>query len=178
MAAGVGTAWGANIAPLISAGVALNLVECIDLTSATASVGSDSTVHNSSRGGSANVLGAATCISFKLNRRYRGGHPRNYWPAPSGADLSDSNTWTGAFVTAAHAGAVAFFAAVEALHGAWATTLDHVNVSYFHGFTNVTFPSGRTRPVPTLRGAPVVDDVVAYRVNPQVASQRRRNQTP
>jgi hypothetical protein len=50
-----------------------------------------------------------------------------------------------------------------------------VNVSYFSGFTNVTFPSGRIRPVPKLRSVPLVDTVTSWSTNPNVASQRRRN---
>jgi hypothetical protein len=55
-------------------------------------------------------------------------------------------------------------------------TVTPVNVSFFSGFTNKTFPSGRTRPVPTPRVTPLIDPIIGSDVNPKVATQRRRNQ--
>jgi hypothetical protein len=50
-----------------------------------------------------------------------------------------------------------------------------VNVSYFQGFHNFTFPSGRVKAIPTVRPVPVVDLINNFSVNPHVGSQRRRN---
>jgi hypothetical protein len=115
-------------------------------------------------------------ISFHTARRYRGGHPRIYVAGVPASNLATPQTW-GSGGLSVQLSAWEYFIAQFALAvPAAAGPATHVNVSYYQGFTNTTFPSGRIRPVPKLRsGGPIQDFITGYSVNPKVASQRRRN---
>lgn len=169
--------WETDIEPLCTSAVTLIGVTCEDLTSATAAVGSTTSAGVGTRSGGVLGAGTAGVISLLIPRRYRGGHPRNYWPVGSDTDLADRSQWTSGFLTAFLDGVVAYFAGVAASGWSGAGTLEGVNVSYFEGFTPHEYPSGRYRNIPNLRVTPVVDVVSGYRVNPQLCSQRRRNQS-
>lgn len=174
-AAVVGTAWDAGLKSLTSTQYTLQDVAVEDLSSPTAAVGFSDVNTSGTRAG--DVLGAAVAavIQQKVARRYRGGHPRVYLPVGVSTDLADADQWGSTFITNLLAGYATFLSDIFA--GGWtaAGTLDGVNVSYYSGFTNHTYPSGRVRPIPTLRGSPVVDPVLQYAVNGNLASQRRRN---
>jgi hypothetical protein len=114
-------------------------------------------------------------IRHKINRRYRGGHPRTYLPGLAGFYVGANGNWTAASMSATLTGWNTFMASCIASPPAAVGTLVHVNVSYFTGFVNKMFPSGRQHPVPTVRGTPVVDTIVSESINPRPASQRRRN---
>lgn len=174
----VGTAWGTDLKGLAPPAVVLQDVTIEDLTSNTAAVGFASSVVAGTRTGGALSPGDAAIMKYQIGRRYRGGHPRGYWPFGTDSDVGSSSLWTGAF-TASFLGSWNSFVNTI-IAGGWtgAGTLAHVNVSYYAGFTNVLYPSGRYRAVPTRRAAPVVDPVVQYSVNPRVGSQRRRNLQP
>ncbi len=49
-----------------------------------------------------------TCISWLVQQRYKGGHPRTYLPMPSAAALADANTFIAAHVQAVKSGADSF----------------------------------------------------------------------
>lgn len=152
-------------------------VKTEDLTSSTAAVGT-STTGPVAGGGSVAPLGAGTAlvVSFEIPRRYRGGHPRAYIAGVPSTNLTTEQRWDPAFTGPFLTDWEAFIADIVAAGWSGAGTLTHVNISYFEGFTNFTFPSGRTRPIPTRRVTPLVDTVSGYRINPKAASQRRRNQ--
>lgn len=91
-------------------------------------------------------------------------------------NLADVEHWTSAYVAAIATAFGAFIAAAVTTPPTNLGTVTHINVSYFSGFTNKTFPSGRVHPVPNLRsGGPFKDTVQSYGVNAIIASQRRRN---
>ncbi len=169
------TAWTTHIAPIQSTDISLSEVTVEDLTSASGATASLSASVPGTIAGAVLSAGAAMVIRKHLLRRYRGGHPRLYFGGMVSGGLHDAQTWDGTFATTFLGGFEAFMTAVlsgaPAGHGSWAD----VNVSYYSGFHNFTFPSGRTRPIPTLRVAPLVDLVAGYSYNPKVGSQRRRN---
>jgi len=149
-----------------------------DLSSASAPQAIDS---GTGTGGSAvAALSEGTAVVLKkiLARRYRGGHPRDYLAGPTTGDLAAASlkTWSAGSLANWATDYAAFVTAVIAATPAAAAPGSEVQVSYFQGFHNVTFPSGRARAVPTLRAAPIVDAVVSHVANPKIASQRRRNQ--
>jgi hypothetical protein len=159
--------------------ITLTKCETTDLSSSSApqSVTTGATV------GSRSVVpvtaGAAAVVSFKMARRYRGGHPRIYIPGLGYDYIATAQQWSSGALANIAAAFNAWALAVQAAATSGMGTTIQVNVSYFSGFTNVTFPSGRIRPVPKLRvGGPVVDVLTNAFVNPNVASQRRRNQQP
>lgn len=176
LAAAVVTHWGVEMKGLFHSAYHLTEVEIVDLTSPSAAVGLASASVAGTRSGEVLSAAAAVCVQYKIGRRYRGGHPRSYWPMGVQGDLADVNTWDSTMITSSEADVAAFIADVAGEVWSGGGTLTHVNVSYYDGFTNVTGPTGRARAVPTLRVTPVVDDVAGYNTNPQVASQRRRNQ--
>lgn len=174
-------AWGAggSFKALTSATTTQYRAELTDLTSTTAAQAIINGSVTGTAGGSALPAGTALVISFEIGRRYRGGKPRIYLPGIPLANLNTSQTWAPStltnFLNAYNVWAAAVVAGAPVAVG----TPVPVNVSYFQGFTNVTFPSGRIRPVPKLRsGGPITDIISAGRVNPNVASQRRRNLQP
>lgn len=176
MAGALASAWGTNMSPMSSPGVAQNGVSIEDLSSATGAFGSDSSVHVGTRTGG--ILPAGSCleIGWNIARRYRGGKPKQFLPCGTATDLNAVQQWTSTFISAITSAWTNFETAV--LGAAWASggPLSFVNVSYYQGFTVVTNPiTHRARNVPTLRGTPVVDPIASFFVELSVASQRRRN---
>jgi hypothetical protein len=171
----VGDAWGTALKSWFGIETTLDQVTAEDLTSPTAAVGNAPFGIEGTRTGG--FVGAATCavIRNKIARRYRGGHPRTYWQAGVDTDLDTANTWSSDFQTGFETAVAAFVSAVEAAGWTGAGTILPVNISYYEGFTNHTYPSGRVRAIPTLRVTPLVDSIIAYQCNPQTGSQRRRN---
>lgn len=174
----VGTGWADELADIAPTNLHLVEVTAEDLTSATAASGTATVSHAGTAGSVTDT--AARCLIVKrlIARRYRGGHPRLYLPYGVGADTTTSQTWNPTFVTTAVAAWVSFMGVVTAAGWSGAGTISDVNVSYFEGYTNFTFPSGRVKAIPKLRATPLVDVVTGYSGNPNLASQRRRNQTP
>lgn len=173
--AALNTAWNANLKALCSSEVYLVSHEATDLSSDTGASGLTPDSIQGTRAGEALPADASALVSFEIARRYRGGHPRGYWPFGVGADLLSTNTWESASVTAFLDGLSGYFAAVVAAGWSGAGTLSQVNISYHQGFTVVISPTtGRARNIPKVRTTPVVDTITALLVRSTVASQRRR----
>lgn len=174
--AAIGASWSANLASLANeAQVSLQLVQATDLTSPTASQGENAAAFPGSRAGVDLPADTSAVIGYEIARRYRGGHPRGYWPFGSQPDLQTPQTWTDAFQTAVDEGILGFMN--ENVTSGWTASgiIDHVNVSYYSGFTVVTSPTThRARNVPTPRVTPLVDVVGGYEARIRVGSQRRR----
>lgn len=173
-ATAIGTAFDDNLASLMS--TQYHCIECIstDLSSPTAAEGAGTFDSPGTRSGT--TIPASLCLLEKLHvaRRYRGGHPRTYWPFGVAADQEDAQTWDSSFLTAAATALSAWDAALTALDIGSATTVSQVNVSYYNGFTVHTGVTGRARNVPTVRSSPVIDTITAASVATGMASQRRR----
>lgn len=172
----IATAWGANMSPQQHAAYVLQNIELTDLTSSVTPQVIVPTTHGGTRGGTSNPAATAAVIKFKISRRYRGGHPRMYLYAGVAADLNTTTQWLSSFATGLATAFTNFMAAVVSAPPTSMGTLTHVNVNYFKGFSVVTFPSGRAHNVPTQLAVPTTDAVTGYSVNPNIASQRRRNQ--
>jgi hypothetical protein len=70
----------------------------------------------------------------------------------------------------------AYFAAVIGSTAGSTTITEHVNVSYYSGFTAVENPiTHRWKNVSNPRSTPVVDNIQSWAIAGHVASQRRRN---
>lgn len=162
---------------LQQSGYALIEIEATDLSSPTAAFGAQSGSVAGDRAGGPIGAGEAVVISYEVQRRYRGGHPRGYFPFGVSDDLQTQQTWTADFTAEVDSSWAAFFTALEADVWSGGGALEHVNVSYYSGFTVVTDPiTGRARNVPTPRGAAVVDIVSGHIVRTRVGTQRRRLQ--
>lgn len=169
--------WGAALAGSVNEALSLIRVECTDLSTLTSATGLWTGVDAGTATGVPVPVDSAVVVSYTISRRYRGGHPRGYWSAGEGIDLANPQRWTPDFIAAFQTQITDFFAGVVASGWSGAGTLDHVNVSYFAGFTVVTSPTtGRARNVPTPRGTPIVDPVVALVTRLRIGTQRRRLQ--
>ena len=127
--------------------------------------------------GAAEIVPPGTCVvsSYEISRRYRGGHPRSYWPLGLGANLENDGTWTPSFVSSCQSAIDSVIDSLPAATHGTVTILNQVNVSYYNGFTSVENPiTHRYRNVPTLRTVPQVDDIASIVVRPYVGSLRRR----
>lgn len=173
-ATAVSTAWNAHIAGFSSSSLVLNSVESTELSSATGSQQIYVHDHAGSAVGSALPANVALVIREHIERRYRGGHPRQYLSGMIGALLHDAESWDPTQLPTILTDYTSFRTDCAAGCPAGAQPAVDVNVSYYQGFTNHTYPSGRTRPIPTLRSSPVIDVIAAFGVNPRIASQRRR----
>ena len=175
-AASIGTAWGTDIKPGCSTGLLLESILCEDLSSPTSAVGNAAIGVNGTRAGAQLPAGVAFVVSYEIARRYRGGHPRGYWPIGTQSDIYTPQQWTAGLVSAMNTDFPAFFTAVQGAGWAAAGTLAQVNVSYYSGFTVYTNPiTGRARNRPNLRVTPVQDVVTGYIARANIGSQRRRN---
>jgi hypothetical protein len=172
------TQWGTHMAPQTVTDCSLLEVFGNDIAS---NLGAEAIDGNPAIPGTAagtrTTAAAAFVISNETALKYRGGHSRTYLPGMPEANTSDSNSWTAAaqsaILTAWSQFITAFIStAVPAAVG----TLQQV-VAHRFGRT----PAGPGGPpdselpsVPLTN--PFTQPITGYRTNPQVASQRRRNQ--
>jgi hypothetical protein len=114
------------------------------------------------RTGTAMPANACPCISWSVQQRYKGGHPRTYLPSPETSDMVDMTSWTTAFTSAAQTAANNFLSDINALtQGAF--TDSHLGV--------VSFVDNKQ-----WRSPPVFRDFTptAAAVDSRIDSQRRR----
>lgn len=174
LASAVATFWGANIAPLMSVDSELKEIIITDLTSPTAAQGSNPSVIPGTRAGEPPSADACVLASQQIARRFRGGHPRTYWPLGTVNDLLNAQEWTTAFVTACQNGLDTLTTGTDNSVWAGGGVLSPCAVSYYDGFTVHTGTTGRARNVSTVRLAPVIDAVLDEVVRQFIASQRKR----
>lgn len=108
-------AWGTNFGPLVNTGVSLTGATATDLTNASAAQGSASGSTAGSRAGTPLSNAQAAVISWKVNMRWRGGHPRTYIPATVSSDIVGGRLFTDTYVTALTSAANTFRTSVNAL---------------------------------------------------------------
>lgn len=168
-----------NLLDVLSNTLSLTGSELTDLTSTSSAQVLSAVVGT---GGNTNAeLDAATAmvISKHISRRYRGGHPRIYIPGTVQAWLGSPNRWNSTGLNLVLTNYVLYIqAATSVSNPAAIGAIQHVNVSYYSGFVNHTYPSGRVKAIPQLRVTPLIDPIVGTVTNDVPASQRRRNTTP
>lgn len=165
-----------SLAPLWTSDVQLTGVEVTDLSSPGGGQG----IHAQSTAGSrlGGDLAGGTClvVGYVIQRRYRGGKPRSYFPWLDSTDLQTRQSWQASVLTTVDSDLAGAFSSIIGLSSGTTTITDHVNVSYYDGFTVVTSPTtGRARNVPKLRTVPVVDVITSFAARVTPGSQRRRN---
>lgn len=124
--------------------------------------------------GTAAAASLAMNVEFGIARRYRGGKPRIYLPPSSTGNLANDVSWNPTFINDIAANIAAMMASIHGLSVGSMGTLQHVNLSFYKGFTNVENTSGRMRAAPTYRSVALVDTVTGYFGKTEVGSQRRR----
>ncbi len=169
-------AWLAHLQGDFPTAYGINTWTAEDLSSPTASFASIPSTSAGTRSGTLLPAENALILKRLIGRRYRGGHSRLYLLVGVVGDIASGtvNTWNPSFASGIVSHWGAFIAAGTASPWTGASDLTDVNVSFFQGFTNVLYPSGRYHAVPNRRSSPVVDPVYAYDVNPIFGTQRRR----
>lgn len=174
LAAAIATSANTYLIPLMRSDRTLIAIEIVDLTNPTAPVGEAIVSHPGTRVGGTLPASAAVLESSQILRRYRGGHPRVYWPFGTADDQTDAQTWSTGFVaaclTALNAHQADWFGSAPVDLG----SVNRVNVSYYQGFTPHVGVTGRYRNVSNPRATPIVDAVVAEIVRQGIAQVRRR----
>ncbi|MGA8213019.1 MAG: hypothetical protein WB799_05465 [Candidatus Sulfotelmatobacter sp.] len=165
----------AGIAAAMTTTYAMKVIECYDLTTATAGEGEHNGTVTGTRAGNPLQVDAAFVTSYEIARRYRGGHPRSYWPFGTSADLTGPQAFKSASVTAFLAVVNTALAGFVGFTASGCTVGAHSSVSYYAGFTAIENPiTHRYRNVPKLRLTPVVGQVNSVIGRNYVGSFRRR----
>lgn len=117
-------------------------------------------------------------LNFTIGRRYRGGKPRNYFPWAYPGALLNRQTWTDTYIGDVATAMGGIYATIVGTTEGGTTIEDHVNVSYYSGFTVVNPGGGkRAKNVPTVRSSPLVNAITGAVVLNRPGSQRRRNRS-
>lgn len=139
----------------------LTQVQCEDLSTGSVALGVSTGPTVSGGGSSPPAAGTAMLMSLAINSKYRGGHPRTYFPPPTSSDLADPQHWTTAIVGSQLTNAISVITTALAHSSATALGISHhVVVRYRSGHTLLTVPE--------------VFTVQSWTINTPVASQRRR----
>jgi len=174
LAGDIAAQWATDLAPLTTSGYSLQEVDVLDIATNSGASGQWTGTHAGTRSGTISPVQCATNVEFGIARRYRGGKPRIFLLPGADGDMVAPNEWSTTYITLVNSDVAAFFAAVEALSVGSMGTLQHVNLSYFKGFTNITNSSGRERAVPTYRTTALHDNITGYFCKALVGSQRKR----
>lgn len=150
-------------------------VRVTDLSSDTGGDGTATADVVGTRSGGGLPASTAAVANYTIDRRYRGGKPKGFYPFGSESDLQGPSVWSDAALAAWLAAVEAIFAAINGASGGGSTLSAHVAVSYYSGFTVITSPTtGRARNVPTKRTVPTTYDVVSTDISTYLGTQRRR----
>ncbi len=174
LASDVASSWASHIAPVVNEAFTLTEVDVLDIATDTGLSGQWTGSNAGTRSGTPVPTQVTTNIEFDIARRYRGGKPRMFLPGGVMADISTNATWEGSFLSAVNTAVGNFIDVIEGESIGSMGTLQHVNLSYYKGFTNITNSSGRERAVPTYRATALHDNVTGYAAKAVMGSQRRR----
>lgn len=98
IAEAVAAAWNANMQALQDTSTSFQACEVTDLTSDTAGQATYDIEGTGTREGDYLPASASFLVSYAVERRYRGGHPRSYLSVGVFADLDSPNTWDNDFI--------------------------------------------------------------------------------
>lgn len=137
----------------------LRTVEAWDLTSAAGAYGSTNVNLPGTIAGGGMANQSALCISWKVNYRWRGGHPRSYLPPPSSAETTGGKNWSAAYQASAQTQARLF--------------RDNVNAT-IQGSTGIELVAIRYQSKDEPTKMPLVLPIADALVHSRIDSQRRR----
>lgn len=172
----------ASLAQLIAVNFTTNMLftstnsmletQCVvtDISSETGAAGIDTVQRAGAAAGTTLPAGTAMCVSWKIARRYRGGHPRTYLGGISANAQFDARQWTLSAATAQQAHALTFLGYVNTLSTPSTGNITLGSFSYYKGMDALHNP--------ILRPVPVFDPFISTHVDQRIDSQRRRNGRP
>jgi hypothetical protein len=150
----------AQFAPTMDTDTTIDSVSGADLTSQTASIGvSSGAGANGSLVGPTLTAQVALVVSWQINLRYRGGHPRTYFPSGTVDVVVGGRTWSASILTLMDTAAGAFITAVNGI-----TT----------GANSYALSVVSRQSATLLRPTPFVLPVIGHAVHTRVDTQRRR----
>lgn len=160
--------WATNIKTVQHTDTILTEISITDLASTSGANGvwTGSTAGTQSAQG--NSGNASVLMNYPSSFRYRGGHPRTYWPPFTAGDLQDSAHWTASKVATFTTGCQAYLGLLYTSTYSSITLAGQCAVSYVDKALNPTKPYRRTTPIvmPITRNSFIIET--------RVASQRRR----
>lgn len=175
LASEVETSWSTHMLGAINTAVTLTGIEVTDMSSETGVQTVTTPSVAGTRSGASLPDDVAANISFKISRRYRGGHPKIFLPFGSYEDISGPAEWDSTALSQFPASWDAFIAAVVATSGLTVDDLNHAAVSLYSGYLTIgPGVNGKYKYPPKARETAIVDAVSSYALNPVVGSQRRR----
>lgn len=150
-----------------------------DLTTPSSAHAAVSVGDTGTRGTPAPPVSACVVTNWIINRRYRGGKPKAFWPFGIASDVVGDNAWDSGLLSTVNTMLTALLGELGGHTWSGGGTDRQVSVGYYEGFVNFTGPTGRTRPRSTLRevsGVPTpnVDTVTGIEMDNRIGSQRRR----
>jgi len=160
-------AWNTHMAPVHFPDVTLLTVECWDLTAPDAGYGSQPGLSFAGTliGGTSLPANIAAVVSWKVSYRWRGGHPRTYWPAGSTNSVANARSWT-----------VPAMQAFETANSGYLGAVNAISVGGISGHA-VCVRRWNT-PVrgepPVEYDPPLVLDITSLDVDSRIDTQRRR----
>lgn len=104
-----------SMTPSFGTTVQVNTTEAWDLARRDGATGAGGAGFTGTRTGGALPVSVAACVGWKVNSRWRGGHPRTYWPAGTATDVVSGHLWLETSRAAFEAGNEGFLAQVNAL---------------------------------------------------------------
>lgn len=160
--------WATNIKPLQNSDTILTKIAITDLATTSGALGEWTGSTAGSQSAQINSANACILMDYPSSFRYRGGHPRTYWPPFPAPDLQDAGHWT--------SGAVAsFVTATEVYLGLlYTSTYTSLTLAGQCAVSYVYTPVGGSPG--TRRTTPLVMPITrnSFSVPTEVASQRRR----
>jgi len=174
--AGIGS-WGASLGGHMCPNITFVALGLNDLDSRT---GVQLAVASGARGTAvvpAVTSGAALVISGKVAYKFRGGHARVYLSGLPLSATSDPNSWSAGTITALGS---AWNSHINSITGAATGATGAIQAVMAHRYSKnpaelgepPTFVTPKPLPIPN----PSTFPITSWTVNPQLASQRRRNQ--
>nr|CRY95980.1 hypothetical protein [uncultured prokaryote] len=143
-------------------------VEMIDLSSDTGATAVAVLTATGVRTGDFAPSSAAVVCSWTIDRRYRGGHPRTYFPFGTAGtyEAGSAKLWDTGFIADVQTLVTTFISSWAGTTTSGTTWVGLVNVSYIDKNTNPTPPYRRV--------TPIVDAITGWTVKQRICSQRRR----
>jgi len=169
--------YNAELIPYMTPGNKITGVQVTDLSSVTGGQGEDLGITNGTYSSTDLTAGTALLVNMHIQRRYRGGKPRSYFPLGGGSALTTQSLWDSTFLSNVQAALDAIRADIAVTASGGCSLADVVNVSYYKGFVSAQNPvTLRWRNIPLVRtGSIPVDAATSWVANPKPSSQRRRN---
>lgn len=109
----VANAYNTEFCQLMTVQAVVRNVDSWDLTSPAGASASAAVNFLGTRAGPSFTNDVATCISWKVNYRWRGGHGRTYLPGPTTSDVQQGRLWTSTFETLAETSASDFLSIIN-----------------------------------------------------------------